>query len=304
MDDKPTYYEAPENHSSHIRKMTIWLGVFFGALIIVAILVVIFAGTLAKMLPFSAEKRFVRPYEAMADFFYDEELTAEETAIIHYLQSLGSTLIDRLDIPDDYDIQFHYIDDDAENAFATLGGHVFIFRGLLEAVPDENSLAMILAHEIAHVKNRDPLAAMGRLYSLQLVMSFASGDYSSGLGLTMDTGQLGLLYFSREQEEAADLEAITAIEETYGHVQGYDTFFNFILEKYSEDGDPQDSGAFDLEQLLSTHPRLRTRIATLKDVANERGYFEEGNVKPLPQDLERNVAAVKRQKVRERREGE
>lgn len=302
MDEQPSYYTPPANHSDHIRKMAIWLAVFFGGLTVLVIIVIIFAGPLAKMLPFSAEKRFVRPYEAMADYFYDEEPSADEQVVIDYLQTLGDGLVDRLDLPDDYDIQFHYIDDETENAFATLGGHIFIFRGLLEAVPDENSLAMILAHEIAHVKNRDPLAAMGRLYSLQLILSYSSGNYSTGLGLGVDTTQLGLLYFSREQEEAADLEALTAMEESYGHVQGYDTFFRFILDKYSEQEGEVASGSFDLEQLLATHPRLRKRIATLEETASERGYYTAGDMRPLPENLLKSVDAVKRQKARERRE--
>ena len=89
------------------------------------------------------------------------------------------------------------------NAFATLGGHVFVCRGLMETLEDENSLAMIIGHELAHIKNRDPIVGMARGLTIQMLYSYITGDYSSlnvsGLG-----SELGLSYFSREQEYSSD----------------------------------------------------------------------------------------------------
>ena len=54
-------------------------------------------------------------------------------------------------------VSVHYLADEATpNAFATLGGHIFITRGLLENVQSENGLAMVLAHEYAHIELRHP----------------------------------------------------------------------------------------------------------------------------------------------------
>jgi predicted Zn-dependent protease len=38
------------------------------------------------------------------------------------------------------------------NAFATTGGHIFITRGLMEALETEDALAAVFAHEIAHIQ--------------------------------------------------------------------------------------------------------------------------------------------------------
>ena len=58
----------------------------------------------------------------------------------------------------------HYDPGGTFNAYATAGGQLVFYRGLLEAMPHENALATVVAHEIAHVAHRDPrrLARRGR----------------------------------------------------------------------------------------------------------------------------------------------
>jgi len=77
---------------------------------------------------------------------------------VDYLNSIGQTLVQgvkRSGIP----YRFHFIDDETENAFALPGGHVFVFRGLLEKrIRNEAQLAFVLGHEIAHVDGRHSLA--------------------------------------------------------------------------------------------------------------------------------------------------
>jgi beta-barrel assembly-enhancing protease len=50
--------------------------------------------------------------------------------------------------------QFRVIDEPIQNAFALPGGHVFIYRGMLEFLNSEAELAAILGHEISHVDLR------------------------------------------------------------------------------------------------------------------------------------------------------
>lgn len=64
-------------------------------------------------------------------------------------------------LPASIKVTVHYIDEPVINAFATIGGHVFIYRGLIDAITSENGLSMVLAHEIAHINNRHPIAALG-----------------------------------------------------------------------------------------------------------------------------------------------
>ena len=293
MDNQPVYYSPPASHENHIRKMVIWLAAFFSALTVTVVFIVVFADKLALQLPFSAEKRFVRPYEEMASYFNDEVLLPEEQEIKDYLNNLADDLAKKMDMPEDYQIDVHYIDNGTVNAFATLGGHVFIFRGLLENMQDENSLAMVLAHELAHIKHRDPLAALGRGFAIQLLYSFVSGDYSTGVDIAVDSSEIGLLYFSREQEQAADYVAIKSLNDLYGHAGGYDSIFQYILKEIDEQSISEDSEIY-IEEWLSTHPKVEKRIAALTKFGESRNYSLAGEVTLLPEWIKPNMRKIRK----------
>lgn len=52
------------------------------------------------------------------------------------------------------------LDSDEINAFATSGGHIFITRGLLQCTDSEDSLAAVIAHEVAHIQLQHSLKAI------------------------------------------------------------------------------------------------------------------------------------------------
>lgn len=283
-------YTTPVDHDDDIRNMIIGLAGFFSLLMVVVISVVVYASDLAKLLPFSVEQRFVKPYEAMADYWFDEAPSSEHQEVQASLQALSDELALSMQLPSDFELQVHYVDTDQVNAIATLGGHMFVFRGLLEVMPDENSLAMVLAHEIAHVKHRDAMAGLGRGLALQMFYSFISGDYSAGVDIALQTGEIGILYFSREQERQADEAALEALSEHYGHVYGYDQLFQYLSEHYEDDdakstdtSDTLNSKAMNLTELewFSSHPDLQERIDSLTQIAQSKGWPQEGDVTPL-----------------------
>jgi metalloendopeptidase OMA1, mitochondrial len=71
--------------------------------------------------------------------------------------------------------EVHLIDSPQRNAFVLPGGKVFVFTGLLPIVKDENGLAAVLGHEIAHQVARHAAEKMSWAKILlvgQLVVSF------------------------------------------------------------------------------------------------------------------------------------
>lgn len=255
------FHEDPDHTQREMRKMAIWLAGFFITLIGVVALVLMNAHSIARALPFAAEERFVKPYENLLVSQFGEPTRPEVDA---YLQALTEELAAAMDMPEDYRLKVHYIDDSTVNAFATLAGHIFVFRGLIEETPDENSLAMVLAHEAAHIKHRDPAASLGRGLALSMLYGFITSDYSSSMDLAQLGGEAGLTFFSREQEQAADIVALSALNGHYGHVAGHDTFFAQI----AEDAPDEEKWL----EWLSTHPNLDRRLAYLRDTAAEKGF--------------------------------
>ena len=49
---------------------------------------------------------------------------------------------------------FHCVDSDEMNAFVIPGGHIYVHRGMLETFKSSEELAVILAHEVSHIKAR------------------------------------------------------------------------------------------------------------------------------------------------------
>lgn len=241
-------------------------------------LLAVSANLLAPFIPFSAEKKLAAAFEKQ---MVAEGPQIEDSDLSRYLQSLAERLAEAQQLPEDMSITVHYINDDTVNAFATLGGHVFFFRGLLESVPNENALAMVMAHEIAHVKHRHPIKSLGRAVIIgtatAVVSSAVGGDIVSDvLG---KTGLLTVLKFSREQEEQSDETALAAIARLYGHVGGSSTLFNVLKEAHKHETQAP--------EFFNSHPLTDNRLQNIAAMAKEQGWQLTGPLTPLPTDFSR-----------------
>ena len=143
-----------------------------------------------------------------------------------------------------------------------------VFKGLLEQLPDENSLAMVLAHEIAHLAHRDPIASVGRGLALQMIIGFVTGGGSNTGDIVELMGGSGMAMFSREQEQSADLAALNGLFKDYGHANGYRTFFEQILAiEIQEAAEARDQNEFSnyLPEWLASHPEADERLRVLDE---------------------------------------
>ena len=116
----------------------------------------------------------------------------------------------------------HYVTDDTINAFATLGGHLMVYQGLMRRMPGENALANVIGHEIGQVKLRHPVSSMGRGLVIGVALSLVSAAGGAEVvSAALDpAGLLAVTKFSRDQEWAADAERLSALVRAYRHVNG------------------------------------------------------------------------------------
>ncbi len=216
-------------------------------------------------------------------FRYEQALFADSQAMVpepHELDKKLKPLADRIahamDLPADMKITVHYADVDEVNAFATLGGHVVINRGLIEKLPSENALTMVIAHEIAHIKHRHPIRSLGRTVVVILALMAVVGVQGDDIvgSVIGDTGALTLLTFSRGQESEADRSALEAVAGVYGHVAGALDLYTVLMKAHGEKH-------FAAPTFLRTHPLTEDRIATLKAIQYEKGWDDTAAVTPL-----------------------
>ncbi len=267
--------------SEHPLKNFIYLLLGVSGAIIAVLLVLFYTiGFIAKWVPFEAEVKWAESISAsfnesgddtqngLLDALglpttdknldgLDEQYTLRVQKITLYLQDLANKLALAQELPEPITITVHYIDQPLVNAFATLGGHVFIYQGLIDAVESENGLAMVIAHEIAHVKNRHPIVALSRGLGLGVILSLVTGVGGDSLSTSL-AGHVNLLTslaFSRGQETESDIEAYNTLLKYYGHGLGATELFSQLVKAGQETS---------LPEILNSHPLSQKRIERLE----------------------------------------
>ncbi|MEM7590697.1 MAG: M48 family metallopeptidase [Cyanobacteria bacterium P01_A01_bin.83] len=171
-------------------------------------------------------------------------------SINSYIRQIGSQLAktsQRPNIP----YTFQVVDDDSINAFATMGGYVYINKGLIAAADNEAELASVIGHEIGHIAGRHGIEQMRDRALAQGLLSAAGLDRSSAvqIGVELAVSRPN----SRSDELEADrfgLENITKASYAPGGILG---FMQKLLKKGGS------SPTF-----LSTHPATSERIRILQ----------------------------------------
>lgn len=111
-----------------------------------------------------------------------------------------------------YSYSFYVVKNKQVNAFATLGGNIFIFSGLIKNTKNPEELAAVLAHEIGHVQNRDVIHKIAKDFGLQVLTSVLSGGEPSVIA-EINKHILSSSY-DRQQEQEADQFAFRLLEKS------------------------------------------------------------------------------------------
>ncbi len=195
---------------------------------------------------------------------------------ISYLNEVGQAVALASNRPITYGgYHFAILDSEEVTALSCPGGLVFITRGMLKRVKNEDELAAVLAHEVAHVNHKDGLAAIqkSRWVEAVSILGSATAQKLGGADLTnlvslfqgsVDDVVKTLLVngYSREQEGAADLEALT-----YLHRLGYNPYaLSDFLERLAKEQTEGSRGVF------ATHPGMNERVPKAKTAISQNQW--------------------------------
>lgn len=147
-------------------------------------------------------------------------------------------------------------DDDVLNAFATPGGYIFVYTGLIKFLDSENELAGVLGHEIAHSALRHSTQQMSKVYGLSALLAIVTGKADPGMIEQIALSLLSLR-FSRSAETEADNHSVEYLCPTSYKADGAAAFFEKI------EGQPAPP------EFLSTHPNPGNRVQNIKKQANQ-----------------------------------
>ncbi len=106
-----------------------------------------------------------------------------------------------------YKVEVIVVDSPVINAVTLPGGAVVVYTGLIRRMESAEEMAAVVAHELGHVANRDPLTLLTRQIGLSVLANILTG----GQGETVAQNALQTLvnmHYTREAEDRADAFAL------------------------------------------------------------------------------------------------
>jgi beta-barrel assembly-enhancing protease len=227
-------------------------------------------GTSTRVLPPEQERTFARDFER---YMRAHNLLVEDPMVRDYFEDMGFRLVS---FSSRQDASFHFfvLRDPNINAFASVAGVIGLNAGLILLAHDENEVAGVVAHEIAHVtqdhlarglENQQQVSLPVMLATLGLAIAAGAAGGSgeatqavlmSGMGLA----QQFQINHTRQSEAEADRVGISLLAQGGFDPHGMTRFFE-RLNMHSRamgQGPPE---------YLRTHPLTVNRIAEARSRA-------------------------------------
>ena len=217
--------------------------------------------------------------------------TLEDPLLNGWLQQVGSRLGAASDQPRQ-DFTFFLLEDRQINAFATLGGYIGVNAGLVLAADQEDEVASVLAHEIAHVtqdhvlrgveqaqKDSIPilLGMLGMIAAAQAAGGNSDDDASqAALAVGMGLMQQRQIDFTRSHEAEADRIGIRNLDRAGYDPEAMAEFFQTLQEvvRVNRGGDER----VRTPDYLQTHPVTLTRVSEARQRAERMARDDDGFV--------------------------
>jgi predicted Zn-dependent protease len=198
---------------------------------------------------------------------YKEALSQAE--VIHNtkeaqrIQIIGQRIAKAANRPD-FNWEFNLVKNDEKNAFCLPGGKVVVYTGILSVAQNDDQLATVISHEIAHALARHGAERMSTnmlARGVQTVGTIVLGSQGSAYTQAFNVGfglgsQYGVLMpYGRMQESEADEIGIYLMKEA-----GYNP--NEAVKFWEN----MNSGNAQSIEFFSTHPNSDTRIKDIQEI--------------------------------------
>jgi beta-barrel assembly-enhancing protease len=179
----------------------------------------------------------------------DKVRVSQNQAVNSYIDRIGQKLARNSARPN-IKYTFQVVEDDAINAFATMGGFVYINTGTIKAADNEAQLAGVIGHEIGHITGRHAVQHLKQAAITQGISSLAGVDRDRYVQMAV---QLALtLPNSRQDEYDADRRGLTTMIQT-----GYaPTAMPEFMKKLMRGGSAP--------EFFSSHPAVSERVNNLQ----------------------------------------
>ena len=192
----------------------------------------------------------------------------DSAAALKRVNTIGSELLKANNV--NYDIEFKVSNEEDVNAYATLQKEIYVYKGLLEFVNNDDELAGVIGHEMGHIINGH-CAKQGVLNTGIAVVAnmMTKNQTASAVGQTLASSKL-----SRNDEFEADLTGVDLMAKAGYNPLAMVSLLNKISGNYID--------------ILQTHPSSKKRILNVYNYVEynylnklKRGYNVESYQKAL-----------------------
>lgn len=191
-----------------------------------------------------------------------------DASLQQLVERLGRQLAQHCGRPD-IPFTFRVLDVREINALS-VPGYVYINRGLIQFVnADPQELAGVIAHEIAHTTERHVAKQMERLYGASFLLQVLSSGRATIDTIAEIAVNLALSGNSREDERAADAQALRFMSRAGFDPEGLVRFFERLQTQTS---DPQG-----LNRYFASHPATKERVARAREQIRKEGLAPAGH---------------------------
>lgn len=255
---------------AHIRGIKRWA--HFPTFTTLSVLVLAFIGMMVAtylwVLPFATDqvaKRFPVEYEVkignqmFEGMLQDAKIDSSKSAAIN-------GFFRQLHIETQYPVRIVVVSDSVVNAFAMPGGNIVVYDAILTNMKHPNELAALLGHEFSHVQLKHVTRNIFRTLGSSLFISVIFSDANGIMNLIIENAQqLKNLSYSRELEHEADENGLAVLKQNRLSPIGMINLFKHLKE----------AQPFEVDETLSTHPDLDSRIDFARQFKQEHPYQEK-----------------------------
>jgi len=148
-----------------------------------------------------SNKQEVRFGQSINDQIVNSQVSLYNDAGLNaYVDEIGQRIAAKSDRPN-IPYKYQVVDQPSINAFATMGGFVYVHTGLLKAIDNEAQLASVLAHETGHINARHVVKQMRKTALEQGLLSLAGVNRNALVNIGVN------LAINRPSSRGNELEA-------------------------------------------------------------------------------------------------
>lgn len=191
------------------------------------------------------------------------EKLSTDRALVAKVRRIGKQIAAVSD-RDDFAWEFNVIDSETVNAFCLPGGKVFFYTGILKLMDNDDQIATVMGHEIAHalarhgaerisMQSASDLGAQVLALSLDIPAKY-QGVYQQAYGMGSQLGVM--LPYSRQHEHEADQIGVYLMWKAGFNPNEAVVFWKKMQAASAGKAAPE---------FLSTHPSDQSRIDAIGD---------------------------------------